>query len=148
MATIPRHPAANPVIDPGVYEATVAGLVTDTLRNDDSKSYVRIVLFLPGPGVYLATNIYLDNGIAMQKAAQRLWHFCRVVGFQPYDVTDRPEAFVGRRLRVAVFTNQPEHSGQARAYSEVGRFLVTDLDEGEHEISQGQFESDLPVASW
>jgi len=125
MAYLHNHPAGNPVLKPGVYDAVVGGITNDRYR-DDTKIYVRILLHLPGPGKNILTNIYLDDAPVLQRSGQRLWHFCKTVGLEPVDVFESPEEFEGRQLRVELYTSQPHESGQDRRYSDVKLFLPSE----------------------
>ena len=143
MKITPIHPAQNPLITDGVYDAVVESVTTGEC-NDGTRTYVKILLWLPGAKKYLVTNVYFDHERAYQPSAGRLWRFCWAVGLEMADVCEYPEEFQGLPLQIEVERADPAYSGQKDEYSDVRLFLPAgtaascvreEEDGGENEMS-------------
>ena len=125
---IPASPWLNPVIDDGIYTATIEEITESTYGPED-KPFVRLLLWLDEPGVHLATNFYQPRD---SRSQYRLHFMCRCVDCDLLDVFEMPRLLVHRELRVKICTTRP-HDGVGRSYSDVKFFIPAEGHEDANE---------------
>ena len=134
---IPASPWLNPVIEDGIYNATIEDITESTYGPGD-KPFVRLLLWLDEPAIHLATNFYQPRETRSQ---YRLHYLCRCVDCDFQDVFDAPHLLKGGKLRVEVCVARP-HDGDGSLYSDVQLFIPPEghLDVNEDNIDQAKKE--------
>ena len=118
MQFIPTHPSDNPhLADDAVHNAEIRE-ITDRVYNIDSH-LIYALFWLPDVKKHLCTCFFFPGGFSI-KSQQRLWHLCRAVGLQLFQVIDEPEHFAGKRMRIKTYSVSPK---SGRRYSDVELFL-------------------------
>ena len=118
MQFIPTHPSENPhLAENAVYTAEIRE-ITDKVYNIDSR-LIHVLFWLPEEELHLCTTFYFPHGYSI-RSQQRLWHLCRAVGLELFQVIDEPEQFTGKRLRIKTYTVS---SKSGRRYGDVELFL-------------------------
>lgn len=115
---VPVGPWLNPVIDDGIYDATIEE-ITEGTYGHDKNPFLRLVLWLTEPAVYLVTNFYKPKS---SRSQYRLHYLCRCVDCELQDVFETPHRLARRELRVEVQVTKP-HDGVGRLYSDVKAFI-------------------------
>ncbi|MCH7700370.1 MAG: hypothetical protein IID37_01665 [Planctomycetes bacterium] len=134
---IPASPWLNPVIDDGIYNATIEDITESTYGPDDNR-FVRLLLWLDEPAIHLATNFYRPRD---SRSQYRLNYLCRCVDCDLLDVFDAPYLLERRELRVEICVTRP-HDGVGRLYSDVKSFIPPEghLHANEDNIEQAKKE--------
>ena len=134
---IPASPWLNPVIDDGIYTATIEEITESTYGPED-KPFVRLLLWLDEPKVHIATNFYRPRD---SRSQYRLHFMCRCVDRDLLDVFEEPRLLLHRELRIETCVTRP-HDGVGRLYSDVKLFIPPEghLDANEDNIEQAKKE--------
>ena len=121
---MPRHPAQNPHVPEGRYEAIVHAVKVWTYGkrdNHDEDLLVRIVLFLPDGNRFIVSDIDLPK-IDRKVSFQRLQQFAKALGLNPMSILKDPNLANGRQLRVHIKPIDAQVSRAGRWYSDVHAF--------------------------
>ncbi len=124
FSDIPTHPSSNPSVPDGTYDSTIKHL-DHGIYNQDGE-YVRVLFELPDQGMHITTCFYFPNGYSI-RSQQRLWHLCRAVNLELFDVIENPEKFAGRKMRIKTYRASGESSSGDTSYSDVEMFLPSSV---------------------
>lgn len=117
MQFIPIHPSQNKHLNDGVYTAEPRD-IEERIYNIDSH-LIHVLFWLPEEDLHLCTTFYFPSGYSI-RSQQGLWHLCRAVGLQLFQVIDEPEQFTAKRMRIKTYSVNPK---SGRRYSDVELFL-------------------------
>ena len=118
---IPSHPANNPNLEEGIYNAIIKQVSTGTY-GDNQSPYAKVVFWLKEQDCFFVTHFYFPGNNAPGSKA-RLWYFSQSVGLDTQDVVKNPELFVDLPVRIEVCRVTPEDALFSAPYSDVLRFL-------------------------
>ena len=118
MQFIPTHPSENPHLEDNAVHNAEIREITDRVYNIDSR-LIHVLFWLPEEDLHLCTTFYFPHGYSI-RSQQRLWHLCRAVGLELYQVIEEPGQFTGKSLRIKTYTVNPK---SGRRYSDVELFL-------------------------
>lgn len=118
---IPLGPWANPRLEEGLHAARATN-IRHIQYGADNGSMLELSFRLEQSGLSFASRLYLPAQFSAT-CQHRLWYLCQALGVEGYELMEKPDIAVGRRLVLDVTTIHPTKANHGNPYSDVKRFL-------------------------
>jgi len=124
-------PWGNPRLDKGLYPACITN-VLHIEHGEDKGSMLELTFSLQDSGLVFISRLYLPEKFSAG-CQHRLWYFCQAIGLESFAIIEDPDVAVGRKLVLDVTTIHPTAANHGKRYSDVRRFLPSQISEKETE---------------